>query len=334
MPHLPTGKIGWNLLGNLLHRQPQEHPEVLVGPGLGEDAAAVDLGERCLVAATDPITFAADDIGYYAVQVNANDVAAMGAVPRWFLAAVLLPENETTEASVSAVFDQLGSACRQIDVDLIGGHTEVTAGLKRPIVVGTMLGLVDRDRLVTSGGVRPGDRIILTKGVAVEGTALIAREKYQHLKTKYNKKFIERCKRLLHDPGIGIVREAGIAVETARIHALHDPTEGGLAAGLWELADASGVGLDVLRDRIVILPETDRLCREFDLDPLGLLASGALLIAAAASDTDRLISALQKEGITAAVIATAKTGRGVCWERGSALPRFDRDEVTRLFPDG
>jgi len=333
MRYLPAGKVSWDLLGGLLHRQLLGHPEVLVGPGPGEDAAVVDPDGRCLVAATDPITFAADAIGYYAVQVNANDVAAMGAEPRWFLATILLPEGQTTGASVADLIDQLGSACRQIDVDLIGGHTEITSGLKRPIVVGTMLGLVDRDRLVTSGGAGPGDRIILTKGVAVEGTAVIARELFSYLKDKYDSEFIERCKNLLYNPGIGVVREARTAVEVSGIHAMHDPTEGGLATGLWELADASQISLVVLRDRIFILPETDRLCREFGLDPLGLLASGALLIAAGETAADRLIGALGEKDIAADVIARVDAGRGVRWDDGSVVPRFERDELNRLFRD-
>jgi hydrogenase expression/formation protein HypE len=328
---LPLGKVDWAIVDRLLRQHRLHHSEVLVGPGLGEDAAAIDLGERCLVAASDPVTFASDAIGYYAVQVNANDLATMGAAPRWFLATILLPEMNTTEASVSQLFAQLGLACRQMDVDLIGGHTEVTAGLARPIVVGTMLGLVASDRLVTSSGAQPGDAVILTKGVAVEGTALIAREKHDDLKTKYDKAFLERCKDMLYDPGISVLKEARVAGETVRAHAMHDPTEGGLATGLWELADASQVGLVIQRDRMPILPETSQLCREYGLNPLGLIASGALLIAVRPEDASVLLQALRSEGIDAATIAEVVESDGVRWRDGSLVPRFDRDEVTRLF---
>jgi hydrogenase maturation factor len=242
--------LNWSVLEPLLDRTWDGHPEVLVGPQLGEDAAVIDVGPTCLVAATDPVTFATDAIGYYAVQVNANDVATMGAVPQWFLATLLLPERGTTEELVIELFNQLRSACRGIGVALVGGHTEVTAGLERPIIVGTMLGVVDKDRLVTSSGMHPGDLVVCTKGVAVEGTALIAREKAESLNTKYNSEFIKRAKNMLYNPGIGVVRDAKVAGGSAKVHAMHDPTEGGLATGLWELAEASQVGLVADRQRV------------------------------------------------------------------------------------
>ena len=331
MKRLPVGKLSSTYLAELLRQHCPAHAGVVIGPGIGEDAAVVELGAAYLVAATDPVTFAAEDIGHYAVQVNANDLACMGAVPRWFLATLLLPEKQTTNALVQDLFAQLSRACRQMNVSLIGGHTEITAGLQRPIVVGTMLGQVDKDRLVTSSGARVGDAIILTKGIAVEATALIAQEKEGELKTKYGGDFLERCKRFLYDPGIGVLREALAAADVCRVQAMHDPTEGGLATGLWELAQASGKGLRVSREAISILPETICLCREYGLDPLGVIASGSLLIAVGQDDSPKVLHALEKEGICAAVIARVDSGEVVCWEDGSPVPRFERDELTRLF---
>jgi hydrogenase maturation factor len=328
---LPVGKVSWSLLERLLREHCRVDRRVVVGPRVGEDSAVVDMGETCLVAATDPITFASDAIGYYAVQVNANDVATMGAGPRWFLATLLLPERDTTAELVKELFRQIGMSCDQLGVSLIGGHTEITAGLDRPIVVGTMLGEVNRDGLVTSSGARPGDVVILTKGIAVEGTALLARERETSLKPIFDSEFIERCKNFLYKPGISVLSDALAAREASRAHAMHDPTEGGLATGLWELATASGVKLTVDREAISILPETKRLCRQFGLDPLGLIASGALLIVVRHEDGQKVCEALRQRGIAATVIASVAEGSGVYWRDGSMMLRFERDELARLF---
>jgi len=170
---LPQGKLPPALLVRLLGGLPAGG--AIVGPRPGEDAAVVDAPDGYLVLTSDPITFTADRIGRYAVHVNANDIAAMGAEPRWLLTTVLLPTG-TSEADVIALMEDLAAACTEVGVALIGGHTEVTGAVTRPVVSGTMLGTVVRERLVTSGGARPGDIILLTKPVAIEGTAVLARE--------------------------------------------------------------------------------------------------------------------------------------------------------------
>jgi hydrogenase maturation factor len=333
---LNIGKLDAALLGELLKRFPVTDPRVVVGPRVGEDVAVIDLGDRYLLAKTDPITFATDEIGWYAVHVNANDIATAGAAPKWFLATLLLPEGQTTAEDVTAIFDQLATACRELNVALIGGHTEITYDLNRPILVGQMLAEVDKERLVTTAGAQVGDDVILTKGVAVEGTAIIAREKGDALRAAgVAPGLIERAARFLHTPGISVVRDALVAVEVAPVHAMHDPTEGGLATGLHEVADAAGVGLRVERERIPILPECRALCAPFGLDPLGLIASGSLLITVAPADIPAVCDALARAGIDAAVIGrvTPSSAGRVLVEAGreTPLPRFDQDEIGKLF---
>src|SRR6266545_2762507 len=238
MPPLPVGKLPAQLLQRLFAKYVAADPRVVVGPQVGEDAAVLDMGDRYLVATTDPITFATDEMGWYALHVNANDLAVRGATPRWFMATVLLPEGKSQEAQVEQLFAELAEACATVGVSLVGGHTEVTGGLPRPIVVGAMLGEVDKDKLVTTGGAQVGDVVLLTKGVPLDRAACGA----------------------------------------ARVHAMHDPTEGGLATACWELAQAAGVGLRVDRERVPVLPEGRRLCEAFGLDPLGTIASGSLLL--------------------------------------------------------
>jgi hydrogenase maturation factor len=294
------------------------------------------MGDRYLVAKTDPITFATDEIGWYAVHVNANDIVTTGAVPLWFLATVLLPEKGSDEASVEEILRQMHAACSELGVSLVGGHTEITHGLDRPMVIGQMLGEVEKERLVTSGGAREGDAIVLTKGIAIEGTALIAREKEADLRDRgYGDDIVARGQAYLYDPGISVYREARLARAKFDIHAMHDPTEGGLAMGLHELAEAAGVGLLVDAQRIEILPECRTLCEEFGLDPLGTIASGSLLITLPAEEADLLIEALVAENIPASFIGRVQSREmgTMLMNRGevTALPTFPRDEITKLF---
>jgi hydrogenase maturation factor len=333
---LPVGKLGPALLGRLLAQHAPKDPRVVVGPRLGEDAAIIDMGDRYLVATSDPITFATEELGWYALQVNANDVAVRGARPRWFLATLLLPEGRTDDAEVQALFAQLGAACEELDVALVGGHTEVTHGLGRPIAVGTMLGEVARDKLVTTGGAQVGDAVVLTKGVPLEGAAIIAREKGAELGARgVPPVVVARARRLLREPGLSVLPEAQIACELATVHAMHDPTEGGVATALHELADAAGVGLRIDRSRIAVIPEGAALCRAFGLDPLGTIASGALLMTLAPAEAGIVIHALAREGIEGHFIGQvvpAEQGRLlVDGARQEPLPRFEQDEIAKIF---
>jgi hydrogenase expression/formation protein HypE len=335
----PLGKLPHEQLAALLHRYASDDPRILVGPRLGEDATVIDwggdFGDRLLVAKTDPITFATDEIGWYAVNVNANDVACMGATPCWFLVTLLLPEGRTDDALVECIFAQIGQACAALGVSLAGGHTEITYGLDRPIVVGHMLGEVSRDRLVRTDGAQVGDVLLLTKGIAVEATAIIAREKANELAGRFAPEFLARCQGFLRNPGISVVRDAQVAASAGRIHAMHDPTEGGLATGLWELAWAADVGLEVVADALPVLPETAQLCQAFDLDPLGLIASGALLLAVPPDDALAIQRALKAENIQVSYIGrVVDKAAGVTLlaaEGPQPLPRFARDEIARLF---
>ena len=339
MSCLPVGKLRASFLQALFDRHPVKDERVLMGPRVGEDAAVIDLGERCLVATSDPITFASDDAAWYALQVNANDIAVRGARPRWFLATLLLPEGATTEVSVTTMFEQLTEACEALGVALVGGHTEVTHGLDRPIVAGTMLGEVEKERLVTTGGAQVGDAIVMTKGIPLEGAAIIAREREATLLERgVRPAVIRKARHFLRTPGISVVPEAEIACKLARVHAMHDPTEGGLATALWELADAAGVGLRIDADRIVKLPEGVELCRVFGLDPLGTLASGCLVMTLAPADAGIVIHALARESIDCHYIGqVVPRAKGVMLIDGNAerpLPVFSQDEITRLFAGG
>ena len=334
---MQAGKLPIDVLGRLLDRIDLSDPRVVLGPRPGEDAALIDFGDRYLVAKTDPITFATDLIGWYMVNVNANDIAVMGATPKWLLATMLLPEG-TTEDEVSRIFQQLSEACAGLGISLVGGHTEITYGLDRPIAVGAMLGEVSKEEAVLSSGVRPGDSLLLTKGIAIEGTSILAREAADSLSDAgVGEELIERAGAFLFDPGISVVHDARIVCAAGEVHAMHDPTEGGLSGGLYELAAASGLGLDIEYESIPTLPECVAVCDALDIDPLGLIASGALLAAVSPDDARAVVDALSAEGIRASVIGNATDEhRDVKLHTTGAardFPRFPRDEIARFFSE-
>jgi len=333
---LPVGKLDPDLLAKLLQLQGWPDERVVLGPRIGEDAAVIDLGDRYLVAKTDPITFATEEIGWYLVQVNANDLVTTGAVPRWLLVTLLLPEVGSTPELAQRIFGQIDAACRELHIAIVGGHTEVTYDLDRPLAIGHMLGEVNKDKCIATGGAHVGDDIVLVKGIAIEGTAIMAREKAEELRQRgYSQSLIARAQKYLYDPGISIVREALLAVESVVIHAMHDPTEGGLATGLHELARAANVGVWVDAEAIPVWPECALLCAEFGLNPWGIIASGALLVVLPHEQTPALLSVYQRENVTCALIGhVTSADEGLKLKSGAAtidLPRFDQDEITKLF---
>jgi hydrogenase expression/formation protein HypE len=339
MSFLPVGKLRAAALQALLDRHPVKDPRVVVGPRVGEDAAVIEVGDRYLVATADPITFATDDVAWYALQVNANDIAVRGARPRWFLATILLPEGRTSDDMVTTLFARLHEACEEMDIALVGGHTEITYGIDRPIVAGTMLGEVAKDKLVTTSGAQVGDAVVMTKGVPLEGAAIIAREKEAELRARgVSASVITKAKAFVRAPGLSVVPEAEIACELATVHAMHDPTEGGIATALHELAEAAGVGLRIDRDRIMTLPEGRILCEAFGLDPLGTIASGALLMTLGPAEAGIVIHALARESIDCHFIGqVVPREQGVVLVDGprqSPLPMFPQDEIARLFAGG
>jgi len=331
----PVGKLPADLLDRMIKAYISLDDRVKVGPSIGEDAAAVDMGDRYLLLKTDPITFVAEDIGTYTVRINANDIATMGGKPLWLLASLLLPENRTTNELVEEIFRQLSLACNEIGVSLCGGHTEITQGIDRIIVVGAMIGEVRKDGLITTSGARTGDDILLTKAIAVEGISVIARQKEKELEAVFGSDFVQKCKGFIERPGISILKDAEIARRYGDVHSMHDPTEGGLATGLFEVASAADVGLIVEEECIPVFPECRTLCRHYGLDPLGLIASGSLLIAINPRDTDRVLDALNRNGIPAVKIGNIlPKEHGLKMKKQNEvfdLPVFGRDEVTRIL---
>ena len=333
---LPTGKLPAPLLRQALGRVLRRDPAVLVGAEFGEDAAVIDVGgPELLVAAADPITFATADLGTYLLAVNGNDLAVMGAEPRWLLATVLAPAGATV-SQVQAMLDDVAKACAAARVTLVGGHTEITDSVNAPVVAGTLLGTVAQDSLVRTSGARPGDALLLAGEIAIEGTAILAGDHAEALQAAgVSPADVQAGAGRLKSPGIS-VRPAVTALQAAaNVHAMHDPTEGGLAAALHELAEAAGVGVAVDRDAAPVLSECRRICCALRLDPYALLASGALLASLPAAHAPAAVAALRNDGRSAAVIGhVTPQGEGRRWTIGGhdhPIPVVERDELARFL---
>lgn len=333
---LATGKLPAPLLTRLVADYASgEDAAVIVGPGRGRDAAAIAFGGGTLAVKSDPITFASDRAAAYVVDVNANDLACLGATPRWLLVTMLLPAGSTTEADVEGQFRELGAICRQRKIALVGGHCEITAAVNNPVLVGALFGEVPAGKLIRPGGAQPGNRLLVTKQIAIEGTALLARELGDRLRPTLGDVLVERAANFLTDPGISVVRDATVLTAAGGITALHDPTEGGLAVGIREMADAAGRGATVNLAAIPILPETAAIANALGLEPLGLLASGTLLAAAEPEAVPAIIAAGEAAGIRVTDVGEVTADAGHYWlttESGTVpLPDFTSDEVTRVL---
>ncbi len=335
MSTLPVGKIDTNILQELLSEYTHSGDRVVIGPAIGEDAAIIDMGNNnYLVTKTDPITHVTGEVGHYAVNINANDIAAMGGKPLWFLVTILMPFG-TQADGIRKIFSQLSQSCQTLGIAYCGGHTEITRSVNTPVVIGQMLGEISRHNLKPSSGACPGDDLIMTKSAGIEATAIIAIEKAAELGAYFDDAVIGKAKKYLHDPGISVVKEAGIAAGLREVHALHDPTEGGIATGIFELATASQVGVEVYGDRIPVGEETALLCNHYGIDPLGSFASGALLIAASSSVTQELMDTLAAQGIRATRIGSMRAkgeGMRLIDQNGARpLPVYQQDQLSKIF---
>jgi hydrogenase expression/formation protein HypE len=297
---LPLGKIPVDILKEVVFKNlGAERKEVVVGPSAGIDGAVLDLGDKSLIVSMDPITGAVERIGWLAVNVNANDVATFGVEPAFLFSCMMLPEQADRKL-VETISSQMNDAAKKLGVAIVGGHCESTPSLSNPIVVGCILGLTEKGRYVTAAGAKPGDKLILTKSAGIEGTAILATDREETLKKTMSSAMLEAAKNFYGQ--ISVVKDALTARKAGGVHAMHDPTEGGVAGGIHEMADASNVGVKVIEDSIMVQPETAHICGHFQIDPLQLIGSGALVISAEEENASQIISNLKREGVHASII--------------------------------
>ena len=311
---------------------------VIVGPAIGEDAAIIDLGDNALVMHVDPITEANELMGWLAVHVACNDVAVRGARPRWLLQVLYLPEG-CKEELVASLAQQVDEAARELGASIVGGHSEYTPGLSRPLISMTAVGLTSKRRLVTTKGAKPGDAILITKGAGIEGTAIIATDFKEELENAgVPPDLIERGRRLLRR--VSVVKEALSLAEGGVVSSMHDPTEGGVLGGLTEMAYASGTTMVIKREGLPVLEETRAFCEALKLDPLKLISSGSLLATVPRDKLRKALRILEDVGVVAKVIGEVKVRSGPLVEVRDVKGRERyyevdvQDEIAKLWAGG
>ncbi len=297
---LPPGKIPIDILKEVVFKNlGAERSEIILGPTAGVDGAVLDVGNKNAIVSMDPITGAVERIGWEAININANDVATFGVEPTFFFSCLLLPENADSKI-VEIISTQMHSAAKELGIAIVGGHCESTPGLANPIVVGCVMGLTEKGKYVTAAGAKSGDKLILTKSAGIEGTAILATDREEQLKKVFNPTILDSAKLFYNQ--ISVVKDALTAYKAGGVHAMHDPTEGGILNGIHEMADAAGLGIRIFEEKITIEPETAKICRYYEIDPLQLISSGALLIAAQPETADRIVESLCQQHIYADVI--------------------------------
>jgi hydrogenase maturation factor len=291
------GKVPPELLESLIFKNlGKPDPDLLLGPGIGQDASLLRIGDHVLVASTDPITGSIEDIGWLAVHINANDVATFGIPPRWFLTSIMLPAG-CTRLELERITSQIGEAATSLDITVVGGHTEITEGIDRPIIAGFMLGLTQEGNYVTSSGAKVGDDIILTKTVGIEGTAILATEGAKFLSKQLTEEILNDAREMRMQ--ISVVKEGLAAFQTGHITAMHDPTEGGLSGGIHELCDASKVGFEIDPEAIPIHPATQTICNELDVNIMELISSGCMVMTCDSAHSSDVLQAIESCGVQA-----------------------------------
>ena len=297
---LSLGKIPIDILKEVVFKNlGAERSEVLLGPAAGVDGAVLDVGNKNAIVSMDPITGAVERIGWEAININANDVATFGVEPAFFFSCLLLPENADSKI-VEIISTQMHAAAKKLGIAIVGGHAESTLGLTNPIVVGCVMGLTEKGKYVTAAGAKTGDKLILTKSAGIEGTAILATDREEQLKKVFNGTILENAKNFYNQ--ISVVKDALTAYKSGGVHAMHDPTEGGVLNGIHEMADAASLGIRVFEEKITVEPETAKICRYYEIDPLQMISSGALLIAAEPKAASKIVDALCQEHIYADVI--------------------------------
>ncbi|TFF94041.1 hydrogenase [Candidatus Thorarchaeota archaeon] len=296
------GKVPPDILSRIIFKHlGKEDPDVILGPGLGQDASVLGVGEKVIVAATDPITGSVEDVGWLAVHVNANDIATFGVRPRWFLASLMLPVG-CDEKQIEHIVGQINRAANSLGIAVVGGHSEITEGIDRPIVAGFMLGVADDGEFVTSSGARPGDAIVLTKSIGIEGTSILASEGKEKLERLLGEKLVEQALSLRNE--ISVVAEGLAAFKTGHVTAMHDPTEGGIYNGLHELCDASSVGFEIDTSAMAIDEATQRICETLAVNPMELISSGCMILTCSDSHANQVVDAIERTGVAATRIGS------------------------------
>jgi len=323
-----SGKLPAPFLEYLLKKYTSVDKNVIKGAGIGIDCAVFKVKSNILHSKSDPIILVKEDIGFYLININANDVSVSGAKPEYFLSTLVFPENVSFQ-EVEEVFFQISQECKKSGIKWIGGHTEISSSVKSVICSGFMLGVPVKK--MKSGKIKKGDKVFIVKEVGIESASIIVREKYEYLKRFFNEKYLEKIKNSIRKPGIGISDEANFLWKNFKIKLMHDPTEGGISTALYELSKVSGRKIYISPEKIPFYPPVVKLCNIFDLDIRGIISSGCIIGIASEKETEKMDKIYRKRKIKFSVLGEMKeTGYGVFTGNGIPFVKFEKDELIHL----
>ncbi len=317
---LPNAKLEKLILNDLVTRR----EETVLRPAVGEDCCALNLGDNLCVISTDPITAADENAGLLAVLVSLNDLAASGAEPVGILTTVLLPTN-ITESKIRKLFKNINATCDSMNIDVLGGHTEITDSVTKTIIITTAIGKVTPSGLIRSDGAMPGDAILMTKAAGLEGTAIIAADKFSEIKSFLSDNEILTAKSFINE--ISVLKE-GLQAAIDGATAMHDVTEGGILGAIWEVCSASDKGAEIYIDKIKVREITRKICSRFRIDPLKLISSGSMLITCGQENKKKVIDNIRALGIDCYIIGKITKG-----DRIIALTGREKSEVLQPGAD-
>lgn len=321
---LKVGKLDNKMLSKaVIDKIKCKRPEVLVHAGVGEDCATIDFGEYECVMSTDPITASVNDIGRLCIHISANDIASNGIEPIGILLAVMLPEG-TTEADIEHIMQQAAEAAAECNIEIIGGHTEITTAVNRPVIVSTAVGRGMRRQSASATEIKPGDSIIMTKTAGIEGTGIIARDYGEELRGVLADEELDHAISLLAK--VSVVKE-GIIAGRIGTRGMHDITEGGILGAIWEMCSIAGAGARIDAEAIPVEEVTRKICKHFDINMLRLISSGSMLIIAEAGKKDEIIKKLEEAGVPAKEI-------GEILPQEEGLYIFEGDQKREILPPG
>ncbi len=326
---MDTGKLPGNVLERLVFSKIKKvHDDILIRPGIGMDCAAIDFGEYACVLSCDPITGTAREIGRLAVHINCNDIAACGVEPLGLLATILCPEG-SSEEELEIIMDQFAEAARSVNVDILGGHTEITNVVNRFVISCTAVGKCLKDKIISTSGARAGDSLVITKHAGLEGVSIIAHEKEEELIPVLGRQIVEEAKGFMDS--ISVIKD-GVTAGVFGVNAMHDVTEGGVLGAVWEMCQASGTGVEIYKDRIPLHMATRKICEYYNIDPYRLISSGCMLISV--PDGEELVRRLKQENIDASVIGKLNnTGKRlvISGNRAEEISPPESDELYKIL---
>lgn len=314
------------LIRSVLKQVKHRREEVLVGPAVGQDCAVVQVApDEVLVMSTDPITGTVKDLGSHSIHITANDLAASGAEPVGVMLTIMLPDT-VEEPEVRKMMQDAEEVCRQLNMEVLGGHTEITNVVRQPLISVTGVGKIKRSRIITTLQIQPEQDVVVTKWIGLEATTILAKEKEEELRKRFPAGIVDTA--IGFDRYLSVVPESKIAMEHG-VTAMHDITEGGVFGALWEMASGAGVGLEVDLKKIPIRQETVEICQYFDLNPYQIMSSGSMMIVT--DDGHELVRKLEAKGIHAAVVGRTNDSNDRILRNGEDVRYLDKPQPDELY---